>query len=56
MRADPMSFRDSEFRLIQKLDRLEVHLFKIKRSLLKAILGFSVILITLEGVFYMLIH
>lgn len=55
MKPDPMPFRDSEFRLIQKLDRLEAHLFKIKRSLLKAFLGLAVILISLEGV-HMLIH
>lgn len=55
MKPDTMPFRDSEFRLIQKLDRLEAYLFKIKRSILKAFLGLAVILITLEGV-HMLIY
>ncbi len=44
--------RDSEFRLIQRLDRIEAILYKVKRSLFKWGIGLAFILIVSEGFIY----
>ena len=46
----------SEFRLIQKLDRIETTLYQVKRSLLKWGIGLVFILVVSEGLVYSLFH
>ena len=53
---NPTFNRDSEFRLTQKLDRLEASLYKVKRSLLKWSIGLAFILVASEGIVYSLFH
>lgn len=48
--------QDSEFRLIQRLDRLEAKLYQVKRSLLKWTMGLALILVASEGAVYHLFH
>ncbi len=47
---------DSEFRLIQRLDRLESSLYKVKQSLFKFGIGLAFILVVSEGLLYGLFH
>lgn len=53
---NPTLNRDSEFRLIHRLDRLEANLYKIKRSLLKWLFGIAFMLVVSEGGVYYLFH
>ncbi|WP_010598952.1 hypothetical protein [Rickettsiella massiliensis] len=56
MKYNPTFNQDSEFRLIQRLDRLEANLYKVKRSLLKWTIGLALTLVASEGVLYHLFH
>ncbi|WP_156792763.1 hypothetical protein [Rickettsiella massiliensis] len=57
MKTHNLSFnRDSEFRLTQKLDRLEASLYKVKWSFLKWSIGLAFILIVSEGLIYSLFN
>jgi hypothetical protein len=47
---------DSEFRLIQRLDRLESSLNKVKQSLFKFGIGLAFILVVSEGLLYGFFH
>ena len=53
---NPTFNRDSEFRLTQKLDRLEASLYKVKRSLLKWSIGLAFIVLVSEGLIYSLFN
>ena len=53
---NPTFNRDTEFRLIQRLDRLEANLYKVKRSLLKWLFGVAFIVVGLEEVLYTFLH
>ena len=57
MKTHNLTFnRDSEFRLTQKLDRLEANLYKFKRSLLKWLLGVAFIVVGSEEAIYTFLH
>lgn len=47
---------DTEFRLIQRLKQLEANLYKVKRSLLKWLLGVAFIVVGSEEVIYTFLH
>lgn len=47
---------NSEFRLIQRLDRLEITLYKIKCSILRWGIGIAFMLVVSEGGVYYLFH
>lgn len=53
---NPTFNRDSEFRLIHRLDRLEANLYKIKRSLLKWLFGIAFIVMGSEEAIYTFLH
>ncbi len=48
--------QDSEFRVIHRLDRLEANLYKVKRSLLKWLLGVAFIVVGSEEALYTFLH
>lgn len=47
---------NSEFRIIQRMDRLETTLYKIKCSILRWGIGIAFMLVVSEGVVYSLFH
>lgn len=47
---------NSEFRIIQRMDKLEASLYRIKYSLLRWGIGIAFILVVTEGVVYRLFH
>lgn len=48
--------QDYQFQLIQRLDRLETSLYKVKCSLLRWGIGLTLILVASEGLVYTLFH
>lgn len=48
--------QDYQFRLIQRLDRLETSLYKVKYSLLRWGIGLTLILVVSEGLVNVLFH
>lgn len=47
---------NSEFQIIQRMDKLEASLYRIKYSLLRCGISIAFILVIIEGVVYRLFH
>ncbi len=53
---NPTFNRDSEFRLTQRLDRLEKALYRVKQSLLKWLIGTAFVVTMTESIAYAVLH
>lgn len=50
------TYNPIEFRLFQRLDQLEKTIYKVKKSLLKWLIGTAFIVVMTEGFIYAVLH